>query len=592
MMRQGTRYPRANDSGNAMPQGSYAMTNLDVAAAFYEIADLLELKGEDPFKVRAYRKVASAVELLPEEIEQVVSEGRLGALPGVGKATSEKIEELLRTGEIQYLEELRRVVPPGVRELTRVPGLGAKTAQLLYTRLGIAGLDQLELAAREERLRDLPGLGARKEAQILDSLRKLKAWAGQALLGAVQPMADALVEHIRRLPGVSAADVAGDIRRRRETVEEIAIVVATDAPSAVFDELTRLSVAGEVAERSEQRLVLHTKLQRRVEVFAVPPRGYAQALLQVTGSPAHLAALGLPAWGAPPQPAHAPDSPADAPTEADLYAALGLPFIPPELREGLGEVEAARRYALSQLILREDLLGDLHVHTRASDGKATLHEMVEAARALGHKYLAICDHSQSLTIANGLTPERLRLHGNEIKRLRRTYPNFTLLWGAEVDILKDGRLDYPDDLLAELDIVVASIHSHFGLDAESQTQRLLRAIANPHVDVIAHPTGRVLTRREPYPFDLGRIVDACARTGTALEINASPMRLDLNDLQAREAKRRGVNLVINTDAHSTHELAYLEFGVGQARRAWLEPGDVINALAPAALLAWLAKEKG
>lgn len=553
------------------------MDNGAVAAALYEMADLMELTGENPFKVRAYRNAAQAVELLLDHVADVAQQGRLTAVAGIGKGTAERISELVTTGQSAYLEELRRAIPPGVRDLTRLPGLGARTAQLLYTRLGIDSLDRLELAARRGELRDLPGLGARKEAALLEALSRLKTHGETVPLGAVLPIAQALVQHLRQHPAVEQAEVAGSLRRRREVVGDIDLAVATREPAMVLEYLRRLPIAGEPVHQTEQRLVLSTSLGRQVDVVMAPPAEFGLALLQMTGSAAHLEALG--------------DLTA-APTEAEVYAAAGLPFIPAELREGRGEVEAARRGRLPKLITRTDLRGDLHIHTRYSDGTATLLEMAEAARALGHRYLAICDHSQSLAIARGLSPERVATQAAEIRQVQKGFNDLRVLRGSEVDILKDGSLDFPDRLLAELDVVVASIHSHMKLDVEAQTERLLRAIANPHVDIIGHPTGRVLGRREPYPLDWDRIFAACVRTGTALEVSASPSRLDLSDELARAAADRGVKLVINTDAHSIHELDLLPYGVGQAQRAWLEAADVVNTMDLDELLSWLAKEKG
>ncbi|HLN63117.1 MAG TPA: PHP domain-containing protein [Symbiobacteriaceae bacterium] len=552
------------------------MNNLDVARALYEIADLLELKGDDLFKIRAYRKAAESIELLPDEVETVDRQGRLQAVPGIGKAISAKVHELITTGKLDALEELRRAIPPGVRDLTRVPGLGAKTAMLLYTRLGIDSLDRLELAARQGELKDLPGVGARKEAQLLGQLQKLRTRQERISIGAVKPVAETLAEYLGQHPAVQRAEVAGSVRRRQETVDDIDLVVATDQPAEVLDYVRRLPIAGAVTEETEAHIKLETSLGRHMEVVVVPPAQFARNLMKMTGTAEHLKELGtLP----------------DADSEAAIYEALGLPYIEPELREGLGEVTAARQGLLPNLLQRSHLRGDLHTHTRASDGTATLLEMAEAAMALGHRYLGICEHSKSLAIANGLTTDRLAIHAAEIRRLNQGFTNFRLLRGTEVDILKDGSLDYPDDVLAGLDVVVASIHSHMGLDTAAQTERLLKAIRNPHVDIIGHPTGRVLGRRDPYPLEFERILEACAETGTALEISASPARLDLSDVHARLAKAYGVKLVINTDAHSTHELQLLEYGVDQARRAWLEPGDVVNAMDLDPLLAWLAKEK-
>lgn len=553
------------------------MNNLDVAQALYEIADLLEVKGEEVFKVRAYRKAAEALGLLLEEVEELARQRRLTSIPGIGKAIATKIEELLNTGQIEYLEELRRAIPPGVVDLTRVPGLGAKTAMLLYSRLGIDSLERLELAARQGELKDLPGFTARREAAVLASLEKLRTQSSRISIGAVKPVSEALTDHLRKHPAVLQVEVAGAIRRRKETVDDIDLVIATaDAPT-VLAYLRSLPLAGEVLAEGDDRLTMATTLGRRIDAITVPPERFARAWVQMTGSPAHLAALGpLP----------------EAPTEEALYARLGLPLIAPELREGTGEVEAARSGRLPRLITRADLKGDLHSHTRASDGTASLLEMAEAARALGHRYLAICDHSRSLAIASGLTPERLLAQVGEIRKLNERWTDFRLLAGSEVDILKDGSLDFPDEILAQLDLVVASIHSHMQLDEEAQTIRLVRAIQNPHVDIIGHPFGRVIGRREPYALNFEQVLDACAATGTALEISASPARLDLSDLHARFARQRGIKLAIDTDAHSVHELNLLEYGVGQARRAWLEPEDVLNAMELPALLDWLARPKG
>jgi DNA polymerase (family 10) len=553
------------------------VNNLDVARALYEIADLLELKDEDGFKVRAYRKAAQAIELLLEGVDEVARRGALTSIPGIGKAIAEKVSELLRTGHLAYLDDLRRAVPPGVGEMTRVPGLGAKTAALLYSRLGINSLDRLELAARQRELRDLPGMGPKKEAAILEALAKMRTRNERIPIGSVRPLAEALAGYLRLHPAVTQADLAGSIRRREDTVADIDLVVASDAPAAVIAYIKRLEIAGDVVSEAPDRIELMTSLGRRMDVRIVPPGRYALTLLETTGSREHLEALG---------PLTA------APTEAEIYAGKGLPYIEPELREGRGEVDAARDGRLPHLLTERDLKGDLHAHTHASDGHATALEMAQAARALGHQYLAICDHSQSLVIAGGLKPEQVRMQGAELRRLNKGFTDFRLLRGSEVDILRDGSLDFPDELLRDLDVVVASIHSLMKLDEQTQTERLVQAIKNPHVDIIAHPTGRVLGRRDPYALNIERVVDACARTGTALEISASPARLDLSDIHARLAKQRGVKLSIDTDAHTTHELELLPHGVGQARRAWVEAGDVVNAMNLAPLLAWLAKEKG
>lgn len=561
------------------------MDNLTVAEALYEIADLLEFTGGDPFKVRAYRRAAEALGLLPEQVADLVREGRLTRVPGVGKAIAAKVAEMVETGRIGYLEELRQAVPPGVLDLTRVPGLGARTAMLLYRRLGIDSLEALELAAREGRLRDLPGFGPRKESALLAAVAQARRRPDRLSIGAAVPIAEAVAARLRAHPAVQQVAVAGSIRRRAETVADIDLVIATRDPAAVSAFLDGLP-----------------PLPLPLDPLVVAPEDFAAALFERTGSAAHVAEVArmatapvtLTESGADVAADPGASVPADrGPGESDeadaeVYRARGLLFIPPELREGRGEIAAALARRLPRLIARADLKGDLHVHTSASDGTATLAEMAEAARAMGHQYLAICDHSQSLRIARGLSPERLREHVAAIRRLDQ-WSDFRLLAGAEVDILRDGTLDYPDEILAELDVVVASIHSHMGLSEAEQTERLLRAIENPHVDIIGHPFGRVIGRREPMALDFPRILEACARTGTALEISASPSRLDLSAEHARMAKEAGVKLVINTDAHSVRELELLPYGVGQARRGWIEPGDVVNAWDLPELLEWLGR---
>lgn len=561
------------------------MTNLEIAAVLYEIAELLQFMGDDAFKPRAYRRAAAAVQRIPAPVADLSRAGRLREVPSIGQAIAAKVTELVRTGRLGYLEELRRAVPPGVQALTRVPGVGGRTAMLLFRDLGIRDLDGLELAAREGRLRGVPGLGPKKESAILAALERLQQQGDWVLLGAVRALAVTLAEHLRTHPAVVQAEVAGSIRRWRELVTDIDIAVATGQPEAVLDYVTGLTIAGEVTERASDRVRMATSLGRAVEVVTAPPEGFGTLLVALTGSAAHLADLtdrGSPLTGGLPA----------APTEADLYSALGLPWLPPELREGRGEVEAARAGRLPSLVELGQIRGDLHCHTTASDGTASLLEMAEAARALGHSYIAICDHSRSLAIARGLTPQRLALQAEEIRELNRRWTDFRLLRGSEVDILKDGSLDFPDEVLAELDVVVASIHSQMHLSEAEQTARLLRAIRNPHVDIIGHPTGRVLLRREPYALDLDRVIAACAETGTALEISASPARLDLRDEHTRLARERGVMLVINTDAHSVHELGLLPYGVGQARRGWVERSGILNTLGLPDLLTWLARPKG
>jgi DNA polymerase (family X) len=576
------------------------MANLDVAYLLYEMADLMEFRGEDPFKTRAYRRAADSIAALPEEIRQVAGQGRLLSVEGIGRSIGEKVTEILATGTCAYLEELRQAIPPGLREVTRVPGIGPRTAFTLFSRMGIRSLEELEAAARDGRLRAIPGFGA-KESQVLGALERVQERRERVPLAAVLPLAEAVLRHMRQSPDLVEIAVVGSVRRRRETVADLDLLCAAQDPSALIRHFLRIPLGGEVLRQEEDGAAVSTSLGRRIDLQAVPPDRYAAALLRATGSKAHYAQLeerarqlGLAAAdGGGPAGTGWGDAGERAASEAALYRLLRLPYIPPELREGSGEIEAAADGRLPMLISRADLKGDLHAHSRWSDGTATIAEMAEAARALGHRYLAITDHTQSLAIANGLSPERVRRQAAEIAALNRGFgSSFRVLHGTEVDILKDGTLDLPDDLLAELDVVVASVHSHFRMSEEEMTERMARAIINPHVDVIGHPTGRLLTRRDPYPVDMERLLRLAAATGTAMEINCSPDRLDLTDAHVRLAKELGVRIAVNTDAHSVPELDLLEFGIGQARRGWLEAADVLNALGPDDLSRWLKREKG
>lgn len=584
------------------------MDNLDVARTLHEIADLLDLRGDEPFKIRAYRQAARTVETLLEDIGAVHRRGDLGRLSGFGKALTEKVGELLATGRLEYLETLRASIPPGVAEMTQVRGLGGRTAAMLHARLGISSLEELELAARQGRLRDLPGFGVRKEAAVLDALSALRRRAVAAPAYVLWDLAGALARCLERVPGVAAVAVAGDLRRMAATATELVLVAGCADPTAALAALPACGAVRDLTDSTETawpgtagarqiRARCLTPQGRPAAVWLVPPAGFAAALHAATGSDGHRAALAeraraeglaLHEWGL----ADAGGAALPVGEEADIYRCLGLPYIPPELREDTGEVAAAAAGLLPELLRKEDLQGDLHTHSRWSDGTATILEMAEAARAMGHRYLAVTDHSQSLRVAGGLTPEQLERQWQEIDRVSRSLGGIRILKGIEVDILKDGRLDLPDTVLAQLDVVVASIHSHMGLSAEDQTRRLEAAIRNPHVDIIGHPTGRRLGYRDGYEMDLERVFRLAAATGTALEMSSSPARLDLDGALARLARSRGVRLAISTDAHAPGELAGLPWGVGQARRAGLAAGDIINALAPDDLLAWLQRPKG
>jgi DNA polymerase (family 10) len=573
------------------------MKNLEIAALFNEIADLLEIKGESTFRVNAYRRAARSLENLAEDVEAVADRGELDQIPGIGKSLAEKISEYLRTGKITYHQELLRELPHGITTLMRVPGLGPKTAVLLYERLGITTLDQLERAAREGRLRDLPRMGKKTEENILRGIEQVRRQSTRLPLGAVLPLAQEVVAALRKAKGVGEVSVAGSLRRMRDTIGDVDVLATAKVPEPVMEAFVTHPLVAQVLSQGTTRssVVLRNGVQADLRV--VEPASFGAALQYFTGSMDHNVKLreravrmGLKVneYGVF---RVEDDRRVGGRTEEEVYAAVRLPWIPPELREDQGEIEAAERGKLPRLVTREDIRGDLHMHTKWSDGQATAEEMARAARQLGYEYVCITDHSQSLKFAGGVSVEDLREHVREVRRLSERLEGITVLIGSEVDILADGSLDYPDDVLRELDVVIASVHSRFRMDTRAMTDRILRAMRNPYVTMIGHPTGRLLGQRDPYSVDVERLVAGARETGTVLELNAQPDRLDLKDAHVRLAKEHGVQVAIGTDAHSPAELRFMEFGVGTARRGWLEPQDVVNTLPLNKLLSRLRRKR-
>jgi DNA polymerase (family 10) len=566
------------------------MTNLALARVFFEIADLMDLHGDNPFRANAYRKGARAIESLPEDIKRVYEQGKVRDIPGIGVVLAEKIGEWLHTGGIQELEDLRQIVPPGVVEMTRIAGVGPKLARRFYTELGISSVKELEAACRNRKVRTLKGLGARTEWNILRGIQTLGDRGEHIPLGVALPVAREIQKHLELLPDIERVELAGDLRRRQELVDKLELVVSSLTPNRAQQSLGDLPEVTEVLsiEQTTEAAKGRLKLESGpiIEISVVAPEDFCWTLWKATGSPEHVAHLQALArkrgllvdnhgiWP------NGRDS--SLLSEAALYELVGLPYIPPELREGKDEIEAAAQGVLPQLVELSDIRGDLHCHSRWSDGVLTLEEVALAAEAKGYDYVAICDHSQSLTVANGLTAERLRSQGEQISEINQKLEKVKLLSGIEVDILGDGRLDLPDPVLEERDVVVASIHRGFRQDREQLTARVIKAMQNPHVDIIGHPTGRLLGRREPYAIDMEQIIKMAAKTGTVLEINASPDRLDINDVHASEARIAGARIVINTDAHSQAEFDNMHLGISVARRAWLTQDHVINTwpLAP------------
>jgi DNA polymerase (family 10) len=566
-----------------MPAGPRA-NHRSIARVLREVAFFLQLKGENPFKTRAYETAAARFEELPQDaLDRLLSEGRLTDLPGVGEAIAKKVTALAQTGALPLHEALRQEFPPGLLELARVPDLGPKRIAALHRELGVASLEALRRACEEARVRGLAGFGEKIEAKILEGLRALERASPRRPLGEVRPIAAELVQTLAGAPGVVRAEAAGSVRRFRETVGDLDIVVAAPSAAPVFDAVAEAPGAGRVLARGDTKCSVVFEGGLQVDVRVVSPEQFATALHHFTGSKAHhvrlrsLArerGLKISEWGVERE----DGTLAPVQSEAQLYEVLGMQEVPPELREDQGEVEAALQGALPRLVEAPQVRGFVHLHTTWSDGKDDLVAMAEAVRARGGGYLAVTDHSRSAGYAGGLDLERLRAQAREIDEIQGRFPDVVLLKGAEVDILEDGRLDYPDEVLAELDVVIGSVHSRLRLDEEAMTRRLLRALENPFLDVLGHPTGRLLGQRDPSPFDLDAVLAAASRSGTAVEVNGSPERLDLGAEQVRRARELEVPLVLATDAHSTAGLSNLEYAVATARRGWAGPIDVLNCL--------------
>lgn len=573
------------------------MKNLQLASVLHEIGDLLELLGENQFRVRAWRRAARGVELLADDIDSVAAEGRLQDIEGVGKGIAAGIEQWLTTGRIDDHEALKERVPPGLLELTRVPGVGPKSAQLLYDELGVSNLDALEAACKEQRVRTVKGLGPKSEANILAGIERLRRRRGRTPVGEAQPLAEAVLKQLRGLDVVERAEATGSLRRGRETVGDLDFVVSSAYPAAVAEAFAALPGVTEVLAKGEAKASVLFPGDLRADLLVVEDRSFAAALHHFTGSKEHNIALRERAHARGLKVSEygilrvADGAEVPVATEADVFAAVELPYIPPELREDGSEIAAARAGELPELVTLQDIRGDLHMHSTWSDGRHSIEEMAEAARAIGYAYIAITDHSRSLRVANGLTPERLREQWAEIDRLNDRWDDFRILKGTEVDILPDGSLDFDDEVLAELDVVIASVHGAMQQDEETMTARICRAMANPFVHIVGHPTGRLLGRRDPYAVDVERLLQCAAETGTILEINAHPERLDLKDIHAKGAKNAGALVVVNTDAHSRETLHYMEYGITVARRGWLTAAHVVNTLSLAELTALLGRKR-
>ena len=555
------------------------LENLAIARVFAEIGDLLEIKGENPFKIRAYRNAAETIAHSPERLAELSPEARL-AIPGIGRDLAAKIAELVETGTIVYHQSLLQEFPPTVLDLLHLQGVGPKTVALLYHTLDIRTLDDLERAARDGRLRGLKGMGAKKEAQILKALEDRSRFTGRRLVAEAYDAAAALVGDLRDHAPDAEITSVGSLRRGCETCGDLDILAA-GAPPTIMDAFTSYRLVQRILARGDTKssVLLWDGLQ--ADLRLVPRESLGAALQYFTGSKTHNIALRDRAiqrgWKLNEYGLYAEDGVALAgASEAEIYERLGLEWIPPELREHRGEIAAAERHQLPRLITRQDLRGDVHMHTTATDGRADVESMALAARDAGLEYIAITDHSRALAMSNGLDERGAIEHAQRIRGLNGRIDGITLLAGIECDIRPDGSMDLADDCLAQLDIVIASIHSVFTMDEQQMTERVLKAIAHPWVDVLGHPTGRLILKRDGYRLNIERVIAAAAEAGVALEINSQIDRLDLDEHNARRAKERGVKLVIDSDAHSPAALGVTRWGVTVARRAWITPADVLN----------------
>jgi DNA polymerase (family X) len=553
-----------------------------VAQVLEQIASFLELKGENPFRIRAFRTAARAITGFQRDLRESLEDGSLASVKGVGPATLQIVKELVATGRASMLEELREQIPPGLVEMLEISGLGVAKIRQIHDVLGIDSLPELEAAAHDGRLAKLPRFGPKTSENLLKSIAYLRQASAYRLLHHAADESEGLRAALERLPGVTRAVVAGDVRRRTEVVRELVVVlIAESAPAELFRKLSQLPGVHEFAGQDERRLTLRFAGGSSAQVVVTTPVNVGSVLVQATGSAAHLRDLATLAASK----GFALDGAAlwkgsqfvPTPDETSFYDALGLNFIPPELREGRGEVTAAERRQLPTLVDSKDVRGLLHCHTNYSDGSSTVEQLALACRAAGYDYLGVTDHSQAAAYAGGLQPEDLARQADEIDEVNAKLEGFTVLKGVEADILQDGQIDYDETVLERLDFVIASVHSRFNMGEREMTARLLTAMDNPHLTIIGHPTGRLLLSRDPYPVDLEAVIEKAAEKGVALEINADPHRLDLDWRVLRDARDRGVVISIGADAHSVASLSYTEYGVGMARKGWLEAKDILNA---------------
>ena len=560
--------------------------NIELAVVFSNIAKILKIQNDNVFKIRAYERVADTLENMPMEAETLYKSGKLTEIPGVGQAIAQKIGELIETGKLEYYEKLKKKIPAGVLELTNIPDIGPRKAKLFYDELGIDSVEKLEKAALIHELQNLPGMGKKAEENILRGIGLYKKREQRTPLGVALPIAEEIAAELKSLPDVDQMSIAGSLRRCKDTIGDIDILITSRKPEKIMEKFVNLHLVKEILAEGLTKSAILTEQDMQVDLRVVPPDSFGAALLYFTGSQAHNVhlremavkrGLKINEYGVFQV---KDDKKIAGEDENKMYEILGLRYIEPELREGMGEFEAAQHNTLPVLVELNDIKGDLHTHTDYSDGLNSIEEMAAAAKRKGYRYIAITDHSQSLHIAGGLDEGRLLGQIKRIDEINQNIEGITVLKGIEVDIKSDGSLDISDEILKKLDIVIAAVHSNLKQERGLLTERYRKAMENPYVDIVAHPTGRIIGYREPSDIDIQELIRIAARTKTALEINASPERMDLHDIYVKSAKEQGVMLAIGTDAHQTASLDQMRYGLAIARRGWLENTQLLNTFSP------------
>lgn len=558
------------------------MENIDIARIFDEIADILELKAENRFRIRSYRRAARVIRDMPEDAKSLLEAGELTSVQGIGESLAGKVEEILATGTCKFYEEIKQDPVYSLAELLKIPGIGPKLAMRLNSEIGVKTVDDLEKAAQEGKLHLLEGIRDKLEEKILKGIEQYRRHVGRFKLADALTYAEGIVKQLGKVKGISEIDIAGSLRRRTETIGDIDILVISKSSKSIMNTFTSMSSVADILAKGETKSSVLLRSGIQVDVRILPADSYGAALHYFTGSKDHNVVMRDRAKRMGRKISEygifevKTDRKLGGKNETDIFKHVDLPFIPPELRENSGEIEAAEAGRLPKLITLDDIKGDLHVHTKASDGADTIEEMARAAMKIGYQYIAITDHSKAVRVAGGLNDEELARHIKAIRKANKKVAGIEILSGIEVDILADGTLDLSDEVLAQCDVAVAAVHSNFNMPKKEMTDRVIEGIGNPNVNILAHPTGRIINERDPFEIDLESVIAAAKKSKVALELNSYPDRLDLKDIHCRQAKEAGVKISINTDSHAALQLANMRYGIATARRGWLEAADVIN----------------